>query len=50
MGEENKEEDASLLLPEALGELGKNLAVKDAVCPGSPKAAIFICLSWKYIF
>lgn len=46
----NKEEDADLLLPGALGELGKNVAVKGAVCPGSPKAAKYICLSWKYMF
>lgn len=45
VGEVKKEEDTDLLLPGALGELGKNLPVKGAVCPGSPKAAVFICLS-----
>lgn len=50
VGEVNKEENADLLLPGTLGELGKNLAMNGAVCPGSPKAAAFTCLPWKYVF
>lgn len=39
------EQGRQFLHPGALGELGRNLSVKGAVCPGSAKAAVFICLS-----